>query len=120
MRYERFRFALNYALRNLNRSRQRTLFAVLSIAAGVATVTALRVLGLMITDALTANAQVFLRSDILVAAASAPLRISLTETDGNRPLFSPTSTQLLDQWARENGVEITYRLSGQLLQGAAL
>src|SRR4051812_11436121 len=101
MRYERFRLALVYSLRNLNRSRQRTFFAILSIAAGVATVAALRILGLMITDALTANAQVFLRSDILVAAASAPLRISLNESDANKPLFSPDDTRKLSQWTRE-------------------
>src|SRR5215218_5957062 len=116
MRFQRFRLAVVYSLRNLNRSRQRTFFAMLSIAAGVATVAALRILGLMITDALTANAQVFLRGDILVAAASAPLRISLSSSDGNRPLFGSQDTQRLDQWTRQNGAEITYRLSGQLLQ----
>jgi predicted lysophospholipase L1 biosynthesis ABC-type transport system permease subunit len=58
------RFAFTYAVRNMWRDNRRTLFALISIAAGVAAVVALRALGLMLTDALTANAQATLRGDV--------------------------------------------------------
>lgn len=113
-------FALRYAFRNLNRNRQRTVFAMTSIAAGVATVVALRILGLLLTDALTANAQAFLRSDILVASATAPLRLGLQTTGANQPLFSPEDTKLLIRWAKQNRIKLSFRLSGQLLQVATV
>ncbi len=109
-------FVIVYAWRNSVRHKQRALFALLSIAAGVATVTTLRILGLSLTDALTANAQAFLRSDILVAPGAPPLRIGLSATSTNSPLFLPEDTKKLNDWAAQNEVEITYRLSGQLFQ----
>ena len=115
----RFLFALTYALRNVNRNRQRALFAIVSIAAGVATVVALRILGLMLTDALTANAQAFLRSDILVAEATAPIRLGLETRGANQPLFGPDDTKLLVRWAKQHDVDLQFRLSGQLLQIAS-
>jgi ABC-type antimicrobial peptide transport system permease subunit len=117
---QRFHFALIYAVRNVNRNRQRALFAIVSIAAGVATVVALRILGLMLTDALTANAQAFLRSDILVAEATAPIRLGVGAQGVNQPLFSPGDTKLLVQWAKQHDIDLQFRLSGQLLQIATL
>ncbi len=46
-------FYLQYAFRNLWRSRRWSTFALFSVAAGVATVVALRSLGLAIGDSLT-------------------------------------------------------------------
>jgi len=113
---QKLRFVIVYTWHNFTRNKQRAVFALMSIAAGVATVTTLRILGLSLTDALTANAQAFLRSDILVAPGDSPLRIGSNSLDTNSPLFLPDDTQKLNDWAVHNEVEITYRLSGQLLQ----
>ncbi|KXK50476.1 MAG: hypothetical protein UZ13_02487 [Chloroflexi bacterium OLB13] len=51
----RIGFYLGYALRNLWRSRRWSTFAVFSVAAGVATMVALRSLGLAIGDSLAAT-----------------------------------------------------------------
>ena len=48
-------FYLQYAFRNLWRNRRWSTFAIFSVAAGVATVVALRSLGLAIGDSLTSN-----------------------------------------------------------------
>jgi hypothetical protein len=80
---KRLRFAFTYALRSLLRSRQRTLFALLSVAAGVSTVVALRSLGLMLTDTLTSNAQAFLRADIRVYTRGNELRLGGLEGNDN-------------------------------------
>ncbi|HRE47280.1 MAG TPA: ABC transporter permease [Aggregatilineales bacterium] len=113
--FRRLRFAFTYAARNLVRNRQRTLFALMSIAAGVATVVALRALGLMLTDALTANAQSFLRGDIRLNTRGNEVRITLL--GGQRdPAFSPEVIRQMDRWAAQHSVEITYTLSSELLQ----
>lgn len=117
---QRLQFAFIYAIRNIQRNRQQAVFAMASIAAGVATVVALRILGLMLTDALTANAQAFLRSDILVAQATAPIRLGLDRQSANQTLFGPGDTKLLVSWAKQHDIDIQFRLSGQLLQVATL
>src|SRR5258707_13928586 len=77
----RLRFSFGYALRNIIRDRQRTAFALLSIAAGVATVVALRMLGLMLTDALTSNAQGIMRADVTVTVTNNGPRIRILQSD---------------------------------------
>ncbi len=57
-------FYLRYAFRNLWRSRRWSTFALFSVAAGVATVVALRSLGLAIGDSLTSNVRSSLHGDI--------------------------------------------------------
>ena len=52
----RIMFYMNYALRNLWRSRRWSAFAMFSVAAGVATMVALRSLGLSIGDSLLDDA----------------------------------------------------------------
>jgi predicted lysophospholipase L1 biosynthesis ABC-type transport system permease subunit len=60
----RILFYLSYAARNLRRNLRWTLFAIFCIAAGVATIVALRSLGLAIGDSLTDSARVSNRGDI--------------------------------------------------------
>ncbi len=113
-------FAFVYALRNMLRDRQRTAFALFSISAGVATVVALRMLGLMLTDALTTNTQAFLRGDVRVTAGAAEgMRMSLA---GSRTDFAFTTANIskINDWAARNNVQVTYALSSELMQIARI
>ena len=64
----RIAFYLRYAARNLRRNLRWTLFATFCIAAGVATIVALRGLGLAIGDSLVGNARDSIRGDITITA----------------------------------------------------
>jgi hypothetical protein len=108
--FRRLRFALTYALRNMRRDRQRTAFALFSIAAGVATVVALRMLGLMLTDALTSNVQGFLRGDIVVQGRSGGIGV-LDNGDTVAP-FRSTNIGQINEWAAKNNIDVTYSLTG--------
>src|SRR5258708_29992105 len=115
------KFAISYALRNMIRDRQRTDFALFSIAAGVATVVALRMLGLMLTDALTSSAQAILRADVTVESAVGGPRISFLDTRGqSAPAFTNANIPAIDQWAAKNGYAVTYGLANQLMQAAVV
>ena len=63
-------FFIHHAVVHLNRERQRTLFVLFCIAAGVASVVSLRTLGLMVTDALTRDLQASNRGDIAINVPS--------------------------------------------------
>lgn len=112
-------FAFGYALRNMLRDRQRTLFGVFSVAAGVATVVALRTLGLMLTDALTSNAQAFLRGDVRVEDPYAG-GISIFGEDQDFNAFNADTVTQITQWAAENNVDITFKLNNELMQTAVI
>jgi putative ABC transport system permease protein len=58
------RFYGHYALRNLWREGQRSAFALFCVAAGVAAIVALQILGLALGEALTGNAQAGNRGDV--------------------------------------------------------
>ena len=113
-----FRFALKYAARNLRRDRQRTLFALISVAAGVSTVVALRTLGLMLTDALTSNAQAFLRGDIFIAQRGS-LQIAAFDSS-SRPLVNSSNYDALISWMSERNYEVTLALTSELMQAAVV
>ncbi len=116
------RFALSYAARNLRRDRQRTLFALISIAAGVSTVVALRALGLMLTDALTSNAQATLRGDVFVSQRSG-LQIAAFdngENNSSRAFVDSTSYDNIVRWAAERDYAITFALTSELMQAAVV
>src|SRR5215470_16742876 len=97
----RLRFALGYAFRNMWRDQQRTAFALFSIAAGVATVVALRMLGLMLTDALTSNVQAFLRGDIVIQGAFRGPTLSFTKQSPVTPI-NGVIAGTLNKWAAQN------------------
>ena len=116
------RFALNYAARNLRRDRQRTIFALISIAAGVTTVVALRALGLMLTDALTSNAQATLRGDVFISQRSG-LQIAAFDNGENnrsRAFVDSTTYDNIVRWAAERNYEITFALTSELMQAAVV
>src|SRR5947209_14197680 len=119
--FKHLKFAIAYALRNMIRDRQRTAFALFSIAAGVATVVALRMLGLMLTDALTSGAQAILRADVTVESAVGGPRISFLQTQGqSAPIFTKVNIPTIDKWAAKNGYDVTYGLTNQLMQAAVV
>jgi len=60
-------FYLRYAANNLRRGGQWTIFALFCVAAGVATVVALRGLGLSITDSLLGNLRQYNHGDINIS-----------------------------------------------------
>ncbi len=115
--FRRISFAIRYALRNMWRDRQRTAFALFSIGAGVATVVALRMLGLMLTDALTANVQAFLRGDIIVQTSFRGPTISFLGQSPPPPI-NARNARLIDEWAAQNKVEVNYSLTSELMQTA--
>ena len=67
---QRILFYLSYAARNLRRGVRWTTFAVFCIAAGVATVVALRSLGLAIGDSLTDNVRQNNHGDITIGRSN--------------------------------------------------
>ncbi len=75
----RILFYLRYAARNLRRNGRWTTFAVFCIAAGVATVVALRTLGLAIGDSLVDNVRQNLHGDV---------RVSKTRLEGGFSAFN--------------------------------
>src|SRR5258708_4210901 len=119
--FKRLRFAFSYALRNIIRDRQRTAFALFSIAAGVATVVALRMLGLMLTDALTSNAQAILRADVIAEPYNRAPRISFLQNSSNNNLPITANTQnYYDHWAAVNHYDIQYAMTSELMQAAVV
>lgn len=112
-------FAFNYAVRSMVRDRRRTIFALISIAAGVAAVVALRALGLMITDALTANAQATLRGDVW-AGRRGGLQVSLLGGGQTDHPFDSTNIGAIRNWATSKGYEIQFALGTEIMQIATV
>lgn len=101
----RITFYLRYAARNLRRSARWTTFAVFCIAAGVATVVALRSLGLAIADSLVDNARAQNHGDITIVksgAANTPF-----PQFGDRDTFTDSELDILETFTREWGGVIT-------------
>jgi ABC-type antimicrobial peptide transport system permease subunit len=61
---EKFRFYIKHSMNDLRVNGQRTLFAILCIAVGVAAIVSLQTLGVMIQDTLTGNLRETLKGDI--------------------------------------------------------
>lgn len=115
----RLRFAFSYAFRNMRRDRQRTLFALFSIAVGVATVVALRMLGVMLTDAFTSNVQALTRGDIVITGNNSGPRISVLGGTSTPPFSEPTLNNIR-RWAESNNAQVTSILAGELTQAALI
>ncbi len=118
------RFATRHSLRDLWRSRTRTLFALVCVATGVAAVVALRSLAFMVGDELTTNLAQMNRGDIRIYASSGVPE--LVEVSGRRmPIFTQETVDLIRAWAADHDVEVTMgRMSGSaqvrpLVDGAA-
>jgi putative ABC transport system permease protein len=111
-------FFLRHALIHLGRERQRTLFVLFCIAAGVAAVVSLRTLGLMIERTLTGDMQAANRGDMVIRT---PLSIDDADSTVDRGLFelqgsdgvanaqdfvfSASGIARIEAWAAERGFD---------------
>lgn len=107
-------FYLQYAARNLWRNRRWSAFAVLSIAAGVATIVALRSLGLGIEDALTDNLRASNHGDFTIEISGSGSMfggvMDVSDDGAEFSAFSPDRVAAVETWAEERGGSIsTYR-----------
>lgn len=105
-------FYLRYAIHNLWGSGRWTTFAILSVAAGVATVVALRSLGLAIGDSLLVNLRDFNRGDITVrTVGGGPFSFSTNQGEFERSVFRPDEIQrIAEAVARYNGQYTAYSI----------
>ena len=123
---ERFLFYFKHSLNDLRVNKQRTFFALLSIAAGVAAVVSLQTLGVMIEDSLTGNLRESNRGDIRISMDEFGTDVNETrrENDGIiEPLdndegyrISENGLQVLEDWVAENyqgDYTFSYRQSAQ-------
>ncbi len=108
----RLRFYFTYALRNIRRGGRWTTLAVLCITAGVATVVALRSLGLAVGDTLTNNVRIEIKGDLLIRNDN--IFGGFGSSDPNA--FSPAELAALEVWAEEKGAAVSAFMSGRNMQ----
>lgn len=109
---QRLEFYIMYALRNIQRGGRWTTLAVLCITAGVATVVALRSLGLAVGDTLTNNVRTEIKGDLLIRNDS--IFGGFGSNDPNA--FSPAELETLLAWAEGAGAQTTAWMSGRNMQ----
>ena len=110
--FHRFRFYILYALRNIRRGGRWTTLAILCISAGVATVVALRSLGLAVGDTLTNNVRLEVKGDLLIRNDSI-----FGGFGSNDPkAFAPAELEALLQWAETKGASTSAFMSGRNMQ----
>lgn len=104
----RIAFYLSYAARNLRRGVRWTTFAVFCIAAGVATVVALRSLGLAIGDSLTENVRANNHGDITISRVSPGNSIlpGFTRGSSQNATFSADQVARVERWAGANDAQV--------------
>ena len=108
----RLRFYIMYAWRNIQRGGRWTTLAILCITAGVATVVALRSLGLAIGDTLIDNVRIETKGDLLIRNDGL-----FTSFGNNDPrAFSAAQLDELLAWAEANGATTSAFMSGRNLQ----
>ncbi len=112
-------FYLLYAARNLWRNRRWSAFAVFSIAAGVATIVALRSLGLSIGDSLTSNLRATNHGDVTISQGAYSL-MSFGFGTNDSHSFDADTLDALSQWASERGGEISAYFSTAAVQITAM
>ena len=108
----RLRFYLTYALRNIRRGGRWTTLAILCITAGVATVVALRSLGLAVGDTLTNNVRIEIKGDLLIRNDSIFGGFGSNDPEA----FSPGELAALLAWAEEKGASASAFMSGRNMQ----
>ncbi|MDE2949884.1 MAG: ABC transporter permease [Chloroflexota bacterium] len=108
----RLRFYLVYALRNIQRGGRWTMLAILCITAGVATVVALRSLGLAIGDTLINNMRVETKGDMLIRNDGWFSAFGSNDPDA----FPPSRLNELLDWAEDAGARTTAFMSGRNMQ----
>lgn len=104
-------FYLSYAARNLRRSARWTTFAVFCIAAGVATVVALRSLGLAIEDSLVDNVRASNHGDITISTVNVNNPFSGMSFGGNNnnadDSFRDSDLAAAQEWMMEAGGQMS-------------
>lgn len=126
---EKLRFYTRHSLNDLWVNKQRTLFALLCIAAGVAAIVSLQTLGVMIEDSLTGSVQEANRGDIRISMleelegeedqSEKDAAIEQATEDGllaeddlyDQRYISPAGIELIQNWVDEHapGSQVTYR-----------
>ena len=109
---ERLGFYFRYALRNIQRGGRWTALAILCITAGVATVVALRSMGLAIGDTLTNNVRIETKGDLLIRSSE-----SFGDFGGadDQP-FTPAQLDQIQTWAETKNAKTTAFMSGRNVQ----
>ncbi|NWG15826.1 MAG: ABC transporter permease [Chloroflexi bacterium] len=102
----RISFYLQYAARNLWRNRRWSGFAIFCIAAGVATVVALRSLGLAIADALTSDLRSSNYGDITLQKG-ADYDLFRFDSPDERAGFDDREMQRIADWTAEHGGQLS-------------
>ncbi len=111
-------FYLRYAFRNLWRSRRWSTFALFSVAAGVATVVALRSLGLAIGDSLTSNVRSSNHGDItLEMGGGGGFNFGGSNEENG---FTEADITKVEAWAKEHGATISASTTASNLQVTAV
>lgn len=108
----RLRFYFIYALRNIRRGGRWTTLAILCITAGVATVVALRSLGLAVGDTLTNNVRIEIKGDLLIRNDN--IFGGFGSNDPN--VFAESELAALLAWAEEKGADSSAYMSGRNMQ----
>lgn len=107
-------FYFQYAFRNVRRGGRWTLLAVFCIAAGVATVVALRGLGLSINETLVSNVREDLKGDVLMTTGNRS-QFSMTFDVDDTRAFTDRQIENVQQWTVENdAVMDAWALGGNL------
>jgi putative ABC transport system permease protein len=115
-------FYLQYAARNLWRDRRWSAFGLFSVAAGVATIVALRSLGLAINDTLTSDLRESLKGDLMITSGSGSNSFggAIGAESGESRGFTEGQLNRLQQWANENNATISEVIFSNGAQVAAL
>lgn len=100
----RLLFYLSYAFRSLRRSSRWTIFGIFCIAAGVATVVALRSLGLAIADSLVENVRASNHGDITLSQSEGAFFSTAFVMPGEEDdSFSESQVKRVLDWVAERG-----------------
>jgi putative ABC transport system permease protein len=109
----RIGFFITHSLNDLRVNKQRSLFALLCIAAGVAAMVSLQTLGVMINETLTGSLQESNRGDLRITPNRSwpPYATELKDALFSNVAFTPQGVQHVRDWLDENypGTVITYR-----------
>src|SRR3954469_25733648 len=105
----RILFYVRHAIKNLRHSGHWTTFAVFCVAAGVATVVALRSLGLAINDSLISNLRQLNHGDINVTSlvGYGPFAFTFQRGDYETQVISPANVEWTRNWAADHNAKIS-------------
>ncbi len=105
----RFLFYIKHAVTNLRHSGHWTTFAVFCVAAGVATVVALRSLGLAIDDSLISNLRQYNHGDINATSISnfGPFTATFQRGQDEQQVLHPDAMAWIRNWAAEHNAQMT-------------